>query len=463
MFIARESEMGKLNKFHESNRFEMLVMYGRRRVGKTKLLMEFLKGKNGFYFVAEENNTYGNMVKMTNALKDFFGIDYNLEFRLWEDLFKFVSSQVGDERLVIVIDELPYIVQSDSNFLSTLQNIIDHELTEKNVMLILCGSAISFMEDELIAHKSPLFGRKTGQMKIEPFDYYDSAQFLKNYSYDDLVSCYGILGGIPHYLKRFNSNVSVKDNVLNEILDTSAYLFDEPTNLMHQELRNPAVYNAIIGAIAGGASKLNEIATKIQEDVTKTSKYLNSLLELQVVTRVNPISAQRSKKSIYVLNDNLFRFIYRFVYANKSMVEQELGEWVYDEKVESELKTYLGKTFESICKEYLIRMNKNLALPFVIEQIGTWWGGNPKTKQQEEIDIVGLSELKGLYCECKYRNDLVGVEVLEKLKERSDLLPRDERYYFIFSKSGFTEALQNISKKDDKIKLVDLSMIYELR
>ena len=462
MFLGREKELHKLNQYYQSSKFEMLMVYGRRRVGKTKLLTEFIKDKDAIYYVAEENNDFRNMAKFTKIITNHFNENLNINFSEWEDIFKYISKNLGNKKLVLVIDELPYIALSNLSFLSILQNSIDHDLLNKNIMIILCGSSISFMENEIVSHKSPLYGRKTGQLKIEPFDYFDSAKFFPDYSIKDKIKTYSVLGGIPHYLIKFDNKFSLQSNITKNILDSSSFLYDEPNNLLHQELRSPVIYNAIIEAIASGSSKINEISTKIHETPTKTNKYIKSLLELQILKKIHPINKENSKKTIYLINDNLYKFIYKYVYSNRSLIEQDFGEIVYNKKIEPNWNNYLGKIFEDICLEYLLRKNAKLELEFLVEKFGTWWGNNPIKKRQEEIDIVGLSENKGIYCECKYSNEKLGIAVYNKLVERSDLINKNEKYYYLFSKSGFTPELKELEKIKENLKLVTLEELFNI-
>lgn len=463
MFIAREKELQLLNKYYRKDSFELLILYGRRRVGKTSLLTEFIKGKKAIFFSAEENNDTLNLEKFSEIVLTYFGEEEFISaFKTWELAFRYVSKKVHEERLIIVIDELPYLVSGNPSFLSTLQHLIDHDLINKNIFLILSGSSISFIENEVIAHKSPIFGRKTGQLVVEPFDYFDVARFFEAYSYLEKLEAYGILGGVPLYLLKFDCRESIKENVIENILDIGAYLYDEPKNMMHQELRNPAVYNAIIEAIASGASRPNEIATKIGENVNKTHKYMQTLLELRIIVKIQPVDNKRGNKSIYRLKDNLFKFIYRFVYRYKSMVEQGLAEVVYTKKIETYFNEYMGGIFEDICLEYLIRKNREQKLPFIVEEFGTWWGNNSIEKRQEEIDIVGLGEDNVLYVECKYRNELVGKEVFEKLVYRSMFIKSPSKHYYIFSKSGFKKELIEIAKKDTRLTLIKSDELFRI-
>lgn len=461
MFIGRKRELSKLEKLHASKRFEFLVMYGRRRIGKTRLLVEFIKGKDAIFFSAEENNDKLNLSKFTDAIRDYYPhFKFIPDFDSWENAFKFIAEIAGDKRTIVVIDEMPYVAQSNPSFLSTLQHIIDHSFAKTKLFLIACGSSMSFMENEVLSEKSPLFGRKTAQMHVQPFDYYDSAKFFPNYSFDDKIKAYGILGGIPQYLSKFDPSIGISENIKENILDTSAYLYDEPKNLMHQELRAPAIYNAIIEAISSGASKLNEISTKSGEEGRKTSKYILHLVELHILKKEFPIDNEKSKSTIYRVNDSLFRFVYRFAYHNKSLIERDKADYIYNEKILPELNTYLGPSFENVCMEYLLRMDNQGKLPLTIENIGRWWGNNPVKRKQEEIDIVAIGKDSAIYGECKYRNEPMDAKVLDLLIERSYLLPCSHKYYYLFSKSGFTDSLIKKAKENANIKLVYLDDLF---
>jgi len=460
IFIGRTNELKKLTSFYETQKFEMVILYGRRRVGKTKLLTEFIKDKNAIFFVAEENNDLLNKEKFTKVVLGHYKENINVKFENWEDLFSYISSKSTDEKLIIALDEFPYIALSNPSFMSMLQNVIDHDLSNRNIMLILCGSSISFMEDELVSHKSPLYGRKTGQMKLLPLQYFDVKNLFPNYSSEEQFKVYSILGGIPHYLIQFNPNLSIDENIIRYCLNTVSLFYDEPKNLLHQELRSPTVYNAILEAIAGGASKINDISTKIGETQQKTAKYLQSLLELEIVKKSTPVDMGDSRKTLYSLGDSLFEFMYRFVYKYRSLIEQDLGEALYLSGLKDEINAFYGKQFELVCHQYILKKNQTAQLEFLVEQFGKWWGGNPESKKQEEIDIVGLSKTTALYGECKFKNEPVGIDVLKTLIERSNLIPRENRYYYIFSKTGFTSELTTEAIRQTNIRLLSLEDLY---
>lgn len=466
MFIGRKKELQRLQQAHQDQRFQFFIVYGRRRVGKTRLLVEFTKDKPAIFFSADENTDTLNLQKFSQTITTYFGEEgFIPSFESWEQALRYIAQKVStsNERLVLVIDELPYLVESNQSLLSIFQHAIDHLLQQTNLFLILCGSSISFMENEVLAHKSPLFGRKTGQLIIQPFDYLEASAFFPHYTPEEKFITYSLLGGTPQYLQQFSPRQSPEENLIAQMLDSSAALYDEPINLLRQELRNPATYNAIIEAIAMGAVTLREIAAKIHEDDAKVGKYLNTLQHLRLIDKIHPAGddPRKSRKGRYRLKDPLFRFMYQFVYHDKSLVEQGMGQHLYNVRIKPGLATYLGRAFEEVCYQYLLRLNQQLQLPILVKSISPWWGGNPSTKQQEEIDLVGLSAEAAIYAECKYRNERMEVETLTTLQRRSQLILKSQQHYFLFSKSGFTKALQEKATGDNSIHLVTLQDLYK--
>ena len=461
MFIGREKELKALGKLYQSGKFEFAIMYGRRRVGKTKLLTEFCKDKNSIFIVGEEFDEKLALKNFTARISEYFKIDNLPAFPTWDEAFKFILNNRKEERLVIVLDEFQYICNTNRGFLSFLQNFIDHTLLKTNVFLIVCGSSISFMENEVLAYKSPLYGRRTAQFKINPFDFFDACRFFGKLPNEEYVKYYSVLGGTPQYLLLFDYAKNFKENIIENILNSSSYLYDEAINLIKQELREVTTYNKIIESIATGSSRLNEISTKIGEATDKTAKYIKVLTELRILEKEYPFNEKdSSKKTIYKLTDNYFKFYYKFIYNNKTLIEQEKTEYMY-EKIESNLNNYLGYIFEDICRQYIIRLNIYDVLPFVAEKIGRWWGNNQIKQRQEEIDIVAANEDSAIFCECKYTNDKVGMDVYNLLRERSELLNYKNKYYYIFSKSGFTDELLEL--KDERVKMISLEEIILLR
>ncbi len=463
MFIGREYEINKLNELYTEDKFHCVIMYGRRRVGKTRLLTEFSKDKNKIFYVSEEHNDALSLEKFSKLVLEHFGLsEFMSKFESWDIAFKFIGEKAKTEKIVLILDEFPYMVSANKSMLSILQNNIDHNLINTKLFLIICGSSISFIENEVLSYKSPLFGRRTAQFLIEPLDFFDAIKFFGNYENEDKMRAYSVLGGVPQYLLQFDAKKSFDENIMNKIYNKSTYLYLETELLLKQELNNPIVYKSIIEAVANGASKLNEIATKIGETTSKTSIYIKSLIELKIIKKIVPITEkENSRKTIYLISDNYYKFYYRYVNKYISAIEQELGESIYKNRIENKFNEHQGLVFEDVCKDYLIRKNKKMELPFIIYKLGKWWGTNPIKKRQEEIDIVGLGEDDILFAECKYTNDKIGIDVYEKLKERSHLISCENSYYYLFSKNGFTENLIELENITKNLKLITLNLMIK--
>lgn len=447
MFYGREKELKKLNSMYDSNKFEFAVFYGRRRVGKTTLIREFCKDKHAIYFVAREASGEVNLQNFSN---DVFGVTDrnkmgNIYFHDWEKAFEYIGNISKEERMILVIDEYPYLAENLTSISSVIQAHIDMKFKDGKLFLILCGSSMSFMENQVLGYKSPLYGRRTAQFRVKPFTYFQSLPFMEGYDDEDKAVFYGITGGIPEYLSKINNRLSLKENIMDLYLNDSGALYEEPTNLLKQELREPATYNGIIDSIAAGASRLSEIASKNSMESNKCAKYLSSLISLGIVKKEIPITEKTSKKSIYLLKDQMFRFWYRFVFPNMSLIASGFGEEVYNAKIESQLNSFMGLTFEEICKQYMYQNIKSA--PFFFGNIGRWWGNNPKLKRQEEIDLMAFEDDNVIFGECKWTNSLVDTDVLNDIVTQSEIFHYKHIYFYVFAKRGFTD--QCIKKAKD--------------
>ena len=457
MFIGREKELKKLNDMYSSNSFELAIIYGRRRIGKTTLIKEFCKDKKAIYFIAREAN---DVLNIENFSRDVFettskDVSGTVQFSNWEKAFEYIYEISKNERIILVIDEYPYLAQANASISSILQAHIDMKLKDSKLFLILCGSSMSFMENQVLGYKSPLYGRRTAQIRLRPFTFFESFKFHKGFTKEEKAIIYGITGGIPEYLTKVNETKTLRQNIIEMFLSDMGHLYEEPSSLLKQELREPAMYNSIITAIAKGASRLNEIATKNKIESNKCAKYLSSLISLGIVRKEKPVTEENSKKSIYVLEDNMFRFWYRFIPDNMTHIISENSYNLFDKNIKPKLSEYMGAVFEQICIQYLIKENLQNRLPFMFGKIGRWWGNNPKLKKQEEIDIIAVdNEDKMILGECKWKNGLVGENILESLLKKGEMFDHKEKYYYVFSKKGFTSKCIEKSKKLDKIRLV---------
>ena len=441
MFYCREKEISDINKRYAKNKFECLVVYGRRRVGKTALINEFCKDKPTVFFSALNATSQENLEALSKAIyeKEHPGAEAAPVYPSFDAAFAEITRMAEKERLVFVIDEYPYLARANKSISSRLQHIIDHTWKDGNLFLILCGSSMSFMEYQVLGYESPLYGRRTGQYKIQALTYKEMTVFNPDLTNEDQALVYGVTGGIPHY----------------------SYLYEEPENLLKQELREPAVYNSVIAAIAGGASKANEIATKVGLESAVCAKYLKVLLDLGIIKKETPITEKAGKKTIYAIGDNFFRFWYRFVPQNTSAITAGRTDKIYDSVIKRHFSDYMGLVYEQMCKEYLFLYAEDL--PIILSDIGQWWGNDAKEKKEVQIDIVGtpVDGKEYIIGSCKYRNEPIGVDEFELLKHYAEVFGKGEKYhYYIFSKSGFTKGLQTLGDKGE-VKLVTLQNMYE--
>ena len=441
MFIGREKELSALNRLYSSDKFEFAVIYGRRRVGKTALISEFIKDKKAIYFMGVESNEKQNLENMSRSIIEYAnGIEADTTFFSFQAAIEYVFALAENERLIMVIDEYPYLARSSKSLSSTLQMVIDKNKDNSKLMLILCGSSMSYMEDHVLAYKAPLYGRRTAQMKLKPFDFEETCRYFKNMSAEDKALMYGIVGGTPQYLLQMNDKMSIEENVKNTFLDPVSFLFEEPSNLLKQEVREPAVYTAVITAIAEGATRMAEISTKVGEETSVCSGYLKSLINLGIVRKETPYGEKSSRKSIYNIEDNMFRFWYRFVLHNNSIIARGAADLAY-KRIEPHLSEYMGKVFEDICMQYLWKLALEGKCPIEFQDLGRWWGNDPLTRSQTEIDIMGEQDKNtALFGECKWTNEKVDVGVLDLLIKRSRIFSYSNVHYYLFSKSGFTQG-----------------------
>ena len=462
MFIGREKELNALEKLHVSNKFEFVIIYGRRRVGKTALINKFLDDKKAIYFMGVESNTKQNLENFSKSIIEYdSGIETETSFLSFQAALEYVFKLSQKERLILTIDEFPYVARSSKSLSSTLQLLIDKYKDSSKLMLILCGSSISYMEDHVLAYKAPLYGRRTAQMKIMPFDFEETCHYFKKFSNEEKALIYGIVGGTPQYLMQMDDTLSVEDNIKNTFLNPISFLYEEPINLLKQEVREPAIYTAIITAIAKGASRMSEISNQINENTNVCSAYIKTLMNLGIIQKETPYGEKASHKAIYSIEDNMFRFWYRFVLENNSIIARGATDLVY-KRIEPKLSDYMGKIFEDICKQYLWKQLLTNKCPVEFTSLGRWWGNDPIEKCQTEIDIMGEQDKNtALFAECKWTNEKVNQSVLETLVKRSKLFSYKYIHLYLFSKSGFTQGCIDQANKMGNVTLVSYTDIAE--
>lgn len=462
MFIGREKELSALNRLYTSDKFEFAVIYGRRRVGKTALINEFVADKTAICFTGVETNAKQNLENFSKCILEFgTGTSIDTSFTSFQAALEYVFRLAEKQRIILVIDEYPYVARASKSLASTLQLLIDKYKETSKLFLILCGSSMSYMEDQVLAYKAPLYGRRTAQFKIQPFEFQEACKYFAKLSGEDKAMAYGIVGGTPQYLLQLDDNLSIEDNIKNTYLNTVSSIYEEPHNLLKQEVREPAIYNAVVTAIATGASKLSEISTKIGEDTSVCATYIKNLVSLGIVKKETPYGDDSTRKTIYSIEDNMFRFWYRFVPENISIISRGATDLAYN-RIQPHLSDYMGAVFEEICKQYLwsLLLNGKCAINFT--DIGRWWGTNAKNRQQVEIDIMGTADKStALFGECKWTNEKVDLGILETLVDKSELFHYPNKHYYLFAKTGFTKGCMDKAKEMGNVVLVSYKEILK--
>ena len=446
-FVDREQEMATLQSEYERDGSALVVLYGRRRVGKTTLISEFIKNKKALFFLASEESESQNRLAFQEKAADFLNSNLlkNVEVKSWDVLFRAIMDSHFDSKPVIVLDEFQYLGKSNPAFPSVFQRIWEEILKDRQVMVILCGSLISMMQSQTLAYDSPLYGRRTAQIRLKqiPFAYYH--QFFPDKSRKELIEMYAVTGGVPKYIELFSQSKDIYSAIEKCVLNRSGYLYDEPYFLLQQEVSEVGSYFSIIKAIAAGNTKLSSIAGVLEVKSTSLTKYLKTLIDLDILEREVPVtedSPEKSKKGLYKIKDNYLRFWFAFVYPNMSFIESGHGRIVMDKIRKSLVRNHIAFVYEDICRERMWEINAEGVWPFYFSKLGMYWDS------KEEIDIAAIDpDGKNLILgECKYWQEPVGVSVLRELEAKAKTVSWEKEkrktWFVLFSVNGFTEDLR---------------------
>lgn len=383
MFYNRQDELDLLDKAYAKGKAELIILYGRRRIGKTALLKEFIKKYNGLYLMARQESEHDQLKKLSSEIARHFS-DPVLEknpFQSYDAMFTYIAEKAG--RTPIIFDEFPYLVETKKALPSILQDHWDNFLSKKKPFIILCGSSISMMES-LLGIESPLYGRRTQQILLNPLSFLESKMFFSKLKKEELVKVYAILGGTPAYLLEWEESLSISDNIRNTILAKNTFLGQDVLFVLRSQLSEPRHYFSILKSIAKGNTKLSHIINDTGLNKGLVGKYISVLIDLHLVERKIPITKkQSSRKGLYFLADNYFSFWFRFVFEQIDYIEQDLQSQLFRQKIEPELNTYVGEKFEHIVRQWIGKQKQ-----FENYLIGGWWD------KSEEIDIVGIDESK---------------------------------------------------------------------
>lgn len=457
-FIDREAEIATLENEYTRDGSSLVILYGRRRVGKTSLITQFISGKNALFFLASEESELQNRESFKQRAADF--INSNLlrysAVSSWDVIFKAVMDTEFEKKPVIIIDEFQYIGKSNPAFPSIFQRIWEEILKNKSVMVILCGSLISMMESQTLNYDSPLYGRRTAQIRLKqiPFKYY--GQFFPNRPEKELIEMYSVTGGVPKYIELFGECEDIYNAIKQNILNPSGYLYDEPHFLLQQEVSEIGSYFSLIKAIAAGNSKLSTIATVLETKTTNLTKYLKTLIDLDILEREVPVTEdnpEKSKRGLYRIKDNYIKFWFAFVYPNMSFLESGNSEIVMMKIRNGLVSNQIAFVYEDICREKMWQLNAEGVWDFHFSKIGRYWDN------KVEIDIAALDpDGKNLILgECKYWIEPVGINILKELEKKSEFVPweagRRKTHYVLFSINGFTPELERYVATRPDVKL----------
>ncbi|MCL2284912.1 MAG: ATP-binding protein [Firmicutes bacterium] len=459
-FINRNDELSFLEKEYSRDGSSLVVLYGRRRVGKTALTAEFIKNKTAVYFLATKESETQNRIAFKNAVAEQTNniLLMNTNIDNWDMIFKVWLDTDQKEKKLMVIDEFQYLGMANSAFPSIFQRVWDTMLESKNVMIILCGSLISMMVSQTLNYSSPLYGRRTGQIKLKqiPFRFYN--EFYPGKTEKELIEYYAITGGVPKYINLFYDSGNIYEAIKNNVLSKTGFLYDEPNFLLQREVSEVSSYFSIIKTIAFGNRKLSKIAAALELKQTGITKYLSTLIGLDILEREVPITEsnpEKSKKGLYKIKDNFMVFWFKFIYANINSIERGHEE-VAMNKIKTNLAdSHVAFVYEDICLEKMWELNAAGTWNFNFDKVGRWWSGDT------EIDIVAFDSSGNniIFGECKYRANKMGLDVLGELERKVSQVAwkkNDRRCYFIlFSVSGFSDELMELASIRNDLILME--------
>ena len=431
--IGRENELRALAERYDSGRFEMIPVYGRRRVGKTTLLKEFLKGRNGTYFSATRGSLDINIARLASKV---LGTEAPVRMSL-DELFREIRGRSASERYVLVIDEYPNLVRRNAHFADALQEFIDEIEGDSKLFLILCGSSVSIMRHQVLSSESPIYGRRTGQLEVSPMDIWDAMRLLKGFTDEDAMRIYGIVGGIPLYLRMFLPEETLEDNIRRLFFEETSFFRNEHEFVLLEEFETPYTYYTVLEAVSSGHNRLSDIATYCSLDESTVHKHLSSLTATGFVERVAPVDRPNGKAALYRVSDPFLRFQFGRILPVADYYDPDDPSATLD-AIMRWVSIDMGPVFEEVCGQHLRRVHHG--------KLGKWWGPDPSNCRQEEIDLI-LTRVEdgrtiGWFAECKYRKEPAGMDVLETLRRRSCLVKGyDERRLVIYSRGGFSKSL----------------------
>ena len=468
-FLGREKEILDLEKEYARDG-GFVVIYGRRRIGKTTLIKQFIKSKTAFYFLATKEVESQSMKRFAGVIARTTGnsVMQKAAFSDWLDLFQAVADYKPNEKKVLVIDEFPYLVKVNDSFPSILQNAWDEILKDSNVMLILCGSLISMMKKHALSYESPLYGRRTAQMRIAPLPFTTVYENQK-LSFEEAAEQYSITGGVPKYMEFFSDVQPLYEQIKENVLSKNGFLYEEPNFLLTDEVQVPTNYFSIIKVIADGNHKLGTIAGILGLETSALTPYLKTLSELGFIEKQVPVTeknAEKTRKGLYFISDNFLRFWFRYVYPYKGELEIDNMQISLDELDKDFKEKFVAFAYKDICKEIFARLCSDKAIEFTPSKIGSYWLNDKSGNTQIDVMAVDTVNKRLFAGECKYHNQPVDADVyfelVKKVDNSAEIKSAFKGYtviYGVFSKSGFTSRMTDISNSNPNLFLINETSI----
>ena len=468
-FLGREKEILDLEKEYARDG-GFVVIYGRRRIGKTTLIKQFIKSKTAFYFLATKEVESQSMKRFAGVIARTTGnsVLQKAAFSDWLDLFQAVADYKPNEKKILVIDEFPYLVKVNDSFPSILQNAWDEILKDSNVMLILCGSLISMMKKHALSYESPLYGRRTTQMRIAPLPFTTVYENQK-LSFEEAAEQYSITGGVPKYMEFFSDGQPLYEQIKENVLSKNGFLYEEPNFLLTDEVQVPTNYFSIIKVIADGNHKLGTIAGILGLETSALTPYLKTLSELGFIEKQVPVTeknAEKTRKGLYFISDNFLRFWFRYVYPYKGELELDNTQISLDELDKDFKEKFVAFAYKDICKEIFARLCSDKAIDFTPSKIGSYWLNDKSGNTQIDVMAVDTVNKRLFAGECKYHNQPVDADVyfelVKKVDNSAEIKSAFKGYtviYGVFSKSGFTSRMTDISNSNPNLFLINETSI----
>ena len=458
MFYGREAERKKLNTMFHSDGQKISLIYGRRRIGKSELIKQVLKGTDlkSIYYECKQTTEQNNV----DSLSELIGEAFNFPkpaFENIENLLRFLFKSSEQKPLILVLDEYSYLRENVKGLDSILQSVIDSYKDTSKIKLIICGSYVDTMK-ALLAKQNPLYGRIDLTINLKPMDYYDSALFYSDFSDEDKVRLFSVFGGIPYYNRLIDAQKSVRENIIDLIASPGARLENEVSMYLNSEISKITHANEVFEALAKGFSRYKDLLN--QSNVSSGPALvdiLDKLIRMDVVAKEAPINDENNrKKSGYFISDNLSLFYYKYIFRNISRMNLMDSDIFYDKYIAVDFETkYVPKIFESICRQYLIRKNRKGLMDEIFEKIGKYYYDDPIEKKNGEFDIVTLDDNGYIFYESKFRKDPITESMIQnEIRQVQQTGLKCYKYGF-FSKTGFL-----CEPKEDRI-LIDLNELYQ--